>query len=459
MMKKKAYTLALLMLCALIFLVMLYCNLHTDIIVDDFAYLFDFSDGIDLSAPPAEAFPGEGAARISSLAQIFPSMAAHRLTTNGRVFAHFFVQLFLMLPGVIFKLLNSGVFVLQLFLLISCAYALVPREELRREEKLLTLLFAFACIWLFQPSFGQVNLWLDGAINYLWCAVISLIFIRGYIRLLREGELAPGRAGRIGFILFSFIVGAYCENSGGAMIVFAICILFAIRVIKGARIAPTAYASLAAAILGFIFLFSAPAEAANKMPDSFSIYRMLAILDELLTQMHEFIPLTAAAVVLLTLGACARVDADALILSASLFVAAMAAAFCLALASYVEPRSLFFTVVLLTLCCMVMLAALSKSRRALVLSIMLVALLFMPRQLLRGIDSVRETYEYTQGCHASMASAARDGVTEVELPYLDGSALSKYSPLHRLSFVSTDAEDFPNRFMARYYGLDSVRAK
>ena len=49
---------------------------------DDFAYSFSFATD----------------QRIRSIADIFPSMAVHRVLLNGRVVPHFLVQLFLMFP-------------------------------------------------------------------------------------------------------------------------------------------------------------------------------------------------------------------------------------------------------------------------------------------------------------------------------------------------------------------------
>ncbi len=79
----------LLMLAALLcmFLVMLFCNLKTNLLADDFMYCFSFADD----------------SRIDSLADCFPSIWAHRYNMNGRLISHFLVQVFLMLTMVILK--------------------------------------------------------------------------------------------------------------------------------------------------------------------------------------------------------------------------------------------------------------------------------------------------------------------------------------------------------------------
>lgn len=125
--------------CLGIFLVMLVCNLWTDLVADDYRYFFSYADE----------------SRIESVADIFPSMAAHRHIMNGRVAAHFLVQLFLLLPPIVFKLINSIVFLSLIWLIYSIA-------RHGGEHNALGLLAIFGCIWVLQPEFGQVFLWLTG---------------------------------------------------------------------------------------------------------------------------------------------------------------------------------------------------------------------------------------------------------------------------------------------------------
>ncbi len=81
----------------------------------------------------------------------------------------FLMQLFLLLPPIVFKLINSIVFLSLSWLVYSIASW--------REHNALGLLAIFGCIWVLQPEFGQVFLWLTGAINYLWCGVLCLVFM------------------------------------------------------------------------------------------------------------------------------------------------------------------------------------------------------------------------------------------------------------------------------------------
>lgn len=66
----------------LVFVVILLCNILTPYVVDDFYYCFSFATGEP----------------IRTLWDIFPSMAAHTQSMNGRLSAHFLVQLFVLMP-------------------------------------------------------------------------------------------------------------------------------------------------------------------------------------------------------------------------------------------------------------------------------------------------------------------------------------------------------------------------
>ena len=77
----------------LLYLLMLALNLFTPFGMDDYYYAFS-------------CLTGE---RMTRLDQLIPSLIAHGKVMNGRYAAHFFVQLFAMLPNFIFDLCNAAV--------------------------------------------------------------------------------------------------------------------------------------------------------------------------------------------------------------------------------------------------------------------------------------------------------------------------------------------------------------
>ena len=82
-----------------LFMVILVLTALTPMLADDYSYSFSYADR----------------SRISSLSDILRSLQAHRDTMNGRMTAHFFAHLFLLLPKPVFSVCNALVFCLILF--------------------------------------------------------------------------------------------------------------------------------------------------------------------------------------------------------------------------------------------------------------------------------------------------------------------------------------------------------
>lgn len=76
------------------FMLMLILNRYTPMYFDDFRYAFSWNDG----------------KKMTFLAQIIPSMIAHYKTMNGRIILHALDQMFYLLGGTSFDILNSVAF-------------------------------------------------------------------------------------------------------------------------------------------------------------------------------------------------------------------------------------------------------------------------------------------------------------------------------------------------------------
>lgn len=457
---EKHYALALLLVMnAAVFALMLVCNFHTGLIADDFSYLFNFGDDWYWYDPP---YPAPTASRITRVGQILWSMECHRSCMNGRVIAHFFVQLFLLLPKWIFNILNSFAFVLELLMLCKCALIDTKREK-GRNPWILPLLFAFsfASIWLFQLHFGQVNLWLDGAINYLWSAVIALSYIYGYINLVLKGHFSRSVIINLAFITLSFVTGAYGENSAGAMLVFAFCMIGykLITERKVNRHTVLAIVSFAATAAGFIYLLTAPIELMGKMSDK-PLLEQIVFGSWLLWQKAlPLIPYLCGTLLLYVLAIMLRADKKRLIIVGFLIFSALASALCLVLATYIALRSLYITLTLLTVSNTIVIAELIKCKKptAILCTVLTLALIAaLPKYLVTGVRDIFKTYEITTATEEYIISCAENGIENVYIESPPGLAETKYSPLNGLVFLDKDNDTFPNRYMAKYYGVKTV---
>ena len=89
---------------------------------------------------------------------------------NARFIAQVIAMAFLRLPGVVFDIVNSSVY--MLFILLLLFLSSNPRTRIFTIPKLLLSNFLS---WIFIVNVGQTFLWLMGAAHYLWIVTIILI--------------------------------------------------------------------------------------------------------------------------------------------------------------------------------------------------------------------------------------------------------------------------------------------
>lgn len=199
---RKDYLAGILYLC--IFLFMLVLNKLSVYIADDFRYLYSFNDF----------------KRIESVPQVILSMRAHRYNMNGRLAAHALVQMFGMAPMWLFDLVNALMFTLQIGLIYKISRGNAPRNNLM-------LLAVFCGVWLFCPAFGQVNLWQDGACNYLWSGVLASLYLLPYLEEYLNNRPVRSNFGKICFLMLSLVMGAYSETVSAAAIGISVLLVIA----------------------------------------------------------------------------------------------------------------------------------------------------------------------------------------------------------------------------------------
>lgn len=423
--------LLLLLFCLAFFAMMFLCNHWTDLIADDYRYCFSYADDT----------------RIETVAQIIPSMAAHRQSMNGRVVPHFLVQLFLMLPKGVFDLVNSLFFALLVWLL----HELAVGKGLPNPVLACVLFFAF---WAFQPDFGQVFLWLTGSVNYLWCGVFSLLWLLPMVMSFRDGA-DPGRAVKVLFVLFSFPVGAYSENGTVALVAMWLAFALVDWVWFKKRPALWKVLALVAMLAGFAYMMLAPAETVNKSAEmTFKV--LLANFVETGRMYLRFWPLLVCFPVFYALAVYRKVDLKTRLLTLVLLFGSLAGQFVLTFAMYCAGRSMHIALVLLLLSDAVLLARLyDLPGRNVVIALCCVGGLLMGRGWFVGLPDIRDTHALLQYNEDFISERAARGEKEVELwrPY----ARTSWSALEGLAYLNTeDPDDWPNVYMAKYYGVDKV---
>jgi len=142
--------------CLLIVAVVMYfLNAFTPLFCDDWHYRFIFG-----TQTP-----------IRSIGDIIVSQWHHYFEfTNGRFFAHFFVQLFDGILGKgIFNVFNALFFAVFLYVL-----AVVTTSNKDHYYKIISV--ALILVFLLMTGFKYVFLWMSGSCNYLWMGIVVLLF-------------------------------------------------------------------------------------------------------------------------------------------------------------------------------------------------------------------------------------------------------------------------------------------
>lgn len=431
---------ALAILFACIFIVMLAFSFLAPMVADDYLYSFSFADG----------------SRMTSVSQIMPSMQAHRTTMNGRVVAHAAVQLFLIMPKYVFNIANALLVTLLAFLFYRFF------KEGNVWHTFIVMVCGTFMIFNFTPVFGQTFLWLDGALNYSWGFPLFLIFLWPYILVFLGKEFVPSRhAGFstiriLGFLLLAIVVGTYSENGSIATIFVAVC-FSVLHIIRKRKLPWPLLCAIGCAVLGYLFLLSAPATT-DTLSTEFSLYMFIYNIRCIVTLSFEYLlPLyiifTMALVLCFVFGA----NKDRLILSIVLFLGGLVSLASFSAAAYFTFRHFFYTVLITTLACMILFSELLALKKKLLPSLIVsvMTLLFAFNFVLCALDLVVLRVDANHR-EALIQEALASGETELLLyPYRVSNA---YNPVYSGIDIQENPEHWMNIFFADYYGLDSVAA-
>lgn len=429
-MNKSAKVLALFY--CLLFCFIFICNVLTLKVADDFNYCFSWADK----------------SRITSVSDIIPSMAAHANTMNGRLLAHFTAQFFLMLPDWLFDIVNTFVFVMQIPLIVRISKGDESQNNLLH-------IGVFCAMWAYELSFGQVNLWLDGACNYLWNVAVGLLFVQPYVIFFMNEKDNKMRMPKVLFLLLAFIVGGWGE-SGSAAFIFIAAAVIGLACFWQHRKVPYIYlAGLVLAIAGYVSMYLAPAQATKG--GEMSLLSLCGGLFRCLWRLSDIWILVVAFAVLFFLNVRNQTEKNRLVLALIFFFGAMCANFILMFAvSYPERVVLSTTVLLIVADAILLQEIFSRGNyRAVAISLLILLVTTTPIQILWGTYDIYKTYSIQRANIEYLTECAAVGTMDVELPVVH--ADTKYAAVFDLRYLSTeDPTTWPNNAMANYYGLNSI---
>lgn len=422
---KKTYTVIL----VLIFLFMLALNILSPYHGDDFAYNFSFATG----------------ERIASFADIFPSLASHAHSMNGRLVAHFFVHLFTLFPTVVFDIVNSVVFIALLLLMRTFICAQQPRSK-----ALVTLLIFFG-VWVFMPAFGEVDLWFAGSVNYLWAIVFNLIFLLPYYKLFMGGKIIKNPLTGICFVIFAFICGAFQETMSSASFLMALALLLAVRFYEKRKVSVYYVLGVVASFAGLLFMALQPAESVVK--SSFiSLVSLFRSFWNMMSYFKYLWPLIAIFAVCFTLCVIHHADKKELITAGIFFLGFLCANCVMILAGMYPSRCAAPAATILLIADGMLINRLFSKYKNIIICLFVLLFLITLYCGVAGVADIGFTYAQVKSAEASIAQAHNDGITELQLPTLYG--YTKYSEASAMPYPSEFY--WLNEYICKYYGVEKI---
>ena len=422
---------------SILFLTAFLFNYWTPYAADDYSYMYNLGNG----------------ERITSIFQIFPSLAVHYMQYgNGRIVSHFFVMLFLMVPKIIFDVLNAFLFVFFI--------AFVLRITAGKKSFSILLLFAVPTLfWLYMPAYGQIFLWLDGSINYMWSYLFALIFLSVYITLLRGKSLLKQTWKLILFCVFTLLFGNYSENVSFSVI-FTGFILLCITMYgqKSFQKLFIYVLPIVCGALGYLILLLSPSGSA-KFSENLSLPLIFMNAVEMLTEYYNTsrIPVIFF-FVLLGIALYYKLDKKEILIALAFFFISVIASGMLVIASYLPERSLANGIVFLIIGIVQLLQLLRSNTRLECVSLCVCIYLIVGSLMSywEGSYDIYRVHKEQAVRDTTIESAVSAGDTVIGVPII--TSTTKYCCKYGLLDMNGEDSDdpFPNAYIAKYYGLDKI---
>ena len=421
------------LVCTGIFGLMLTLNILTPYICDDFTYRINF-----LTKEP-----------LGSFLQVFESMYAHSYKMNGRLISHGLAQVFMLLPPLVFDIVNAAVFTLTLMLM----------HRLSGGKNPLLMAASFCLLWLFMPVFGQVVLWQVGALNYFWSLTALLLFVTPeLLRLLEGRELLKKKWHWVAFCVYGFFFGWYSEIASFVGLCMVPCLLVLDARMNCRKLELHRFLPVLTGAMGYIVMLSMPAQRANKAaaltPEL--LMQRFSVCNEMLRQ--YLLPLLIPFVLLFLLGLAAKLPGKTMVTSALFALAGVCANYMPLAASYYPERCLCVPVLMLLMALLLLAAPLGRGKGFPILCVACAAviLLTLPSGLTGCRDILschRQHVRREQLIAEAIGNGERDVVANVVIPE------TGWSGYWGIRDLTDDPETWPNHSMAGYYGLDSLIGK
>ncbi len=428
-------------------------NHFTPMHADDYDYSFSFYNG----------------ERISSLKDVFYSQISHYQVQNGRIATLGLAQILLMFNATVIDIILSILFVILGLLILYHAYGFIWGNNY------LKLAMIYIALFVFTPSIGQSYLWTNSASIYLGGVVMILIYLIPYRMVLRNVEL--GRAPRKGFVynialfmwmlIMGFIAGDTNENMSAGLL-FAVLVYLIVFRINKIRIQPWMFGI--GNLLGMIAMYFAPGNQKRVSNaggiNIWGIPKRLVLVTALFLEKMWFLILILAVViaVIVLFYRSKDIDIKGLLLSFPAhgyvyLIGALASVYSMILLSFFPIKAWSFCVVFSVVALLSFANELKglvenpKNKKIIGVAVITIMLVFCGIYTNAFFTVKSANYENDKRL-AIIYEAIENGEDTATIPAIID--YNKYTPYEISGELSWDSSEWPNKSIARYYGLKEI---
>ena len=400
----------------LIFLFMFIFNCMTPYIMDDYQLMFDSTQ----------------THRITSLFQIIKELHRMYFTWGGRILAHFFTYSFLSLPKWIFNIINSIVYVLNVYLIY-----LISKGN--KNVSYAYLLFIHMLIFVFFPVVGQVFFWLDGSCNYSFTLLFQLFFI--YLILnIKEDKIKK----YFFYFFISFIAGMCNENSSLSLIIFLVLYLINNREYLKLKIV-----SLVGLIMGYLFLFLAPGNYVRMEIVGGHVSFFYHFFEKLLYLINNFWPMIIGVLLFVVVFFIKNKNEGRICLL--FYLTGLVSFFSMLASPQLSVRSFTITVIYIFIIGMKIFFDFNKDIY-IIISTIILSVIFLCISVVTIFDYY-DYYRFMSKRDSIILKAKKNGEESIKVEKHDLYKNSRIPVSSDFYDIKDDYLEFPNRYMGKYYGI------
>ncbi|MCB6527968.1 DUF6056 family protein [Enterococcus avium] len=211
-----------------VYVVFFLLNYLTPLIADDFAYIY----------------------KTGSFTSILYDEYLQYLHQNGRSIAHIMARFFLLMPKMIFNLINPIIFLGIVYFI----YKISNQNRIKYNSVRFFLIVI--SIFLFVPKFGETLLWETGSFNYLWTFLIMISFLYVYHKKTIYNETT--KIPILAMFVFGIFAGWCNENTSAGTLLLIVGYVVIEAKVNNKSISGWMISGLLGEILGFIIMMNSP---------------------------------------------------------------------------------------------------------------------------------------------------------------------------------------------------------